>query len=153
MMGSYTCAMCGDSAGSTAPYSAITVPPACLELMQNGYGIDTDDVVGKVHVDLCKEDAEIAKRMVNEYETSPLPECDANAARYDSRPDLEDGPGHDNHDLAVRMFADAVDTVTAAESGRADHLPDTDIFEAKAVELSLQLLDRPGLKAVVGGGD
>lgn len=80
--------MCGESAGVDAPYGGFKVPPRCVDLMQNGDSVDTDAIASPVRVDLCREDATIAKRMVTDYDTTLLLECDA-AARFDTREDLE----------------------------------------------------------------
>lgn len=146
----YRCAMCGESAGVDAPYGGFKVPPRCVDLMRNGDAVDTDAIASPVRIDLCPEDAGIAKCMVTEYETTPLPECDADAARFDTREDLEhhaamsghDGPAADlaRDDLEDRLLIDAITTVKAAHDGGDEYLLDSDVIEAKVVVLSMREL-------------
>jgi len=146
----YRCAMCGESAGGGAPYGGFKVPPRCVDLMQNSDGVDTDAIAGPVRVDLCQEDAAIAKRMVTDYGTTPLPECDADAVRFDTRRDVErlaamsghDGAAADlvRDDLEGRLLTDAIATVKAARDGRDEYLLDSDVLEAKVVVLSMREL-------------
>lgn len=134
-----TCALCGDD--MVTAYGGFDVPPRCLTLMQNSGGIDPDDVAGKVRVDLCEEDTEIARRMVEDYGTSPLPQCDADHVGYQTRDQVAafagEAPDDDGDGVTERMLEDALMAVRAEQTGDAAHIADHKLVEAKVVVLSL----------------
>ena len=77
-----TCAMCGDRLAE--PYGGFTLPPVCVQLMGGGDDVDPSTVAGSVSVDLCEECTTVARRMIREYDTSPLPEFDVDAVSWQS---------------------------------------------------------------------
>lgn len=136
-----TCAMCGTKMGT--PYGGFTVPPECVQLMKGGDDVDVEAIAHDVTVDLCAECSEVAHRMVTDYETSPLPQCDAEAVRWGDAGTIaalaggEDG-GQD--DLTERMLEGALVTVKTHLDGDAGRVPDSKITGAYTVVLSLQQL-------------
>lgn len=136
-----TCAMCGASMGT--PYGGFTVPPECVQLMEGGDDVDIEAIAHDVSVDLCAECSEVANRMATDYETSPLPECDAEAASWDDAgvvAALADSEDVGQDDLTERMLEDALMTVKAHLDGDAGRVPDSKITGAYTVVLSLQKL-------------
>lgn len=121
------------------------MPPICVQLMDGGKDIDPEAIAHEVKVDLCAECTELARRMVVDYETSPLPECAAAAARWESAGKLaalageEDlDLGHD--DLTERWLTTAVPTVKAHRDGTTDGPAASTIIGAYTIVLSLQQL-------------
>lgn len=136
------CAMCGEP--FRTPYTRYDVPPICLDLMQNAGGIDTDAVAGKVHVGVCEECSTVARKMVTEYDTSPLPECDATATSWNTTGVVEAFAGSEvdtRDDLTERMATDALATVAAATNDDAAPIPESKVAEAFVVATSLEQLD------------
>jgi len=134
--------MCGTGI-TGAPARRFDVPPSCLPLLEGGEDVDPETIVGKVRIPLCGECGEISRRMVHEYETSPLPECDVEAATWDDAGVMSALAGQEIErceDLAGRMLEGALATVKADLDGQADHVLDTKITEARVVVLSLQRL-------------
>lgn len=133
--------MCGETVVS--PYSAYKIPPALVEEMAHSEDVlaEIGETPTKLSVDLCEGCSDIASRMVTEYETSPLPECDA---RHLQIPFAVHSPDHDpaidQNDLTARMIEDALVTAKASADGNADHLRRSKLVEARVIVLSAQNL-------------
>jgi hypothetical protein len=52
-------------------------------LLDDGDGVNPSTIAGEVAVDLCEECSQVAQ-MLRDYETSPLPKCDIDAATWSS---------------------------------------------------------------------
>jgi hypothetical protein len=133
--------MCDESLSE--PYGGYTLPPACLRLMQNADEVDPDTVAAKVTVDLCEECTEIGRKMALEYDTSPLPECDATAARWQAAGAVEAIAGGDataDDDLTERMAMSALSAVKADLDGDGSYMLDSKLTEARVTVLSLDQL-------------
>lgn len=139
-MKTFTCAMCG-ARMEDSPDGGFTVPPTCIELVDGGSAVDADAVHGVVAVDLCAECAEIARRMVLEYDTSPLPECDVDAVRYNERGTLSAFVDTTRGDPVERIVADAVTTVTTCADGGTERRLESKLLEARTIVLSMEDLD------------
>ena len=136
---SHTCAMCGDE--MVEPYGGYTLPPECIQLMQGADTADTDEAGRKVIVDLCSECTEIASRMVTDYDTSPLPECDVDAVRWQGSHRVQAliaGENDGNDDISERMLMDALATVRADVNGAVDPMLNSRIIEAYVIVLSFE---------------
>ena len=136
--------MCGKK--MYEPTRGFTLPAVCARLLEGGDEVDQDAIAGKISVDLCGECGKVARRMVRKYDTSPLPECDADAVRWTSTEMVRVLSGGDPPTDAPRRGVDrqtvaaAVSTVKAHRSGDAEHIPDTKIDAAYVTVLSLQEL-------------
>ena len=135
-----TCAFCREDL--ITAYGGFDVPPLCINLMENSDSIDIDNIAGKVRVDLCEEDTEITRRMVEDYGTSPLPECDVDHVSYQDKATAAALAGQtpadaDDDGVTQRMLDDALMTVRADQTGDTDHIADHKLVEAKVIILSL----------------
>lgn len=142
-MQNYTCAMCGDSAGGTAPYGGYSVPAEGIELMDGTADVDPEEIAGKIRVDLCEECYEISKRMAMDHETSPLPEFDAGAVRYDEVATMAAQAGQDpdavrDDGVTQRVVEDALATVRMDQQGQTEHVTESSITEAWVIVLSMR---------------
>ncbi len=72
--------MCGDEL--TEAYGRYRLPPLCVKLMDGGNAVDPSSIADSVSIDLCKACTGVARRMIREYDTSPLPEFDVDAASW-----------------------------------------------------------------------
>lgn len=125
-----------------APYGGFSIPPACVPLLDGGEDVNTDVIAGDVTVDLCEDCTELARRMVLDHQTTPLPECDADAARWEDagiaevmlREEVSSG------DMTGRMMADALGVVKAHRDGDAGRTPESKVVEAYTIVLSLERL-------------
>lgn len=133
-----SCAMCGEA--TAEPAASYSVPPALVGDMRNGDAVDLDDVAWEVMVDLCRECAEVAKRMAVDHDASPLPECDATRVRYDDAAAMGELAGGEvgAGDLTERMVEDAL--ATAESDARADRPMDARGVEARVIALSARNL-------------
>jgi hypothetical protein len=125
------------------PYGGFSVPPECVLLMEDGDDVDVETIAHDVTVDLCAECTEIARRMVTDHETSPLPECDADAARWQDAGVFSAQAGGEDigqDDLTERMLEDALMAVKAHLNGDTGRVPDSKVIGAYTVVLSLQEL-------------
>ena len=144
------CAMCGDAMGQ--PYGGYSLPAFCVQLLDGGEEIDPTSIAGDVHVDLCEDCTEIGRRMIREYDTSPLPECDADAADWSTAGmvaamsgDDSSGDELENSDRWREEIADAVAAVKAHQDGAAEH-----IFEGKidAAYITVHAAEELGVASV-----
>lgn len=121
-----TCAMCGDRLAE--PYASYQLPAPCVQLLDGGDDVDPSTIAGEVTVELYEECTHVARRMIRDYETSPHPECDVDAATWSSAElmgafagddadadNLAGGGGADQ-----RAITDAVATVKAHRDDDAD---------------------------------
>lgn len=147
--------MCGEEMVES-PYGGFSVPPECVELMQNADEYAPDDIYDKTKVDLCSEHASEARDIIDRGDT-PLTVCDARFCRITDEEgaereaallsmhrddvdvdDLKDDLAPD--DLTERMVQDALMTVKMHLDGDDGHLLDSDVYEAKAIVLSMKEL-------------
>lgn len=138
--------MCGDRLAE--PYGGYRLPAPCVQLLDGGDDVDPSTIAGKVTVDLCKECTHTARRMIRDYETSPLPECDVDAASWSSAElmgalagddlDADDLAGGDGVDQ--RAITDAVATVKAHRDGDGDRLTPSKVDAAYITLWSLREL-------------
>lgn len=142
---SATCAMCGHRMAQ--PYGGYSVPAFCVTLLDGGEDVDPSEIARDVSIDLCKDCTEIGRRMIREYETSPLPECDADAASW-SHPEVmaamagEDTTADDlQNGQTQKKVADAVMTVTLHKKGKTERVLDAKIDEAYVTVWGAQELD------------
>ena len=140
-----TCAMCGDRLAE--PYGGYQLPAPCVQLLDGGDDVEPSTIAGEVAVDLCEECTQVARRMIRDYETSPLPECDVDAATWSSAELMGAFAGDDvgADDLGgggvdQRAITDAVATVKAHRDGDADRLIPSKIDAAYITLWSLQEL-------------
>ena len=143
--GRSTCAMCGEQLAEA--YSGYRLPPVCVRLMDGGDDVDPTAIAGDVTVDLCEECTAIARRMIREYDTSPLPECDVEAVQWsdagvmqalaggDGAPAAGDGSGVDE-----RTVAEAASAVKAHIDGDDEHIFEHRIDEGYIVLMALEEL-------------
>ena len=141
-----TCAMCGDRLAE--PYGGYQLPAPCVQLLDGGDDVDPSTIAGEVAVDLCEECTHVARRMIRDYETSPLPECDVDAATWSNAGvasafagddvDADDLAGGDGVDQ--RVITDAVATVKAHRDGDADRLMPSKVDAAYITLWSLREL-------------
>ena len=143
--GRSTCAMCGEQLAEA--YSGYRLPPVCVRLMDGGDDVDPTAIAGDVAVELCEECTEIARRMIREYDTSPLPECDVEAVQWsdagvmqalaggDSPAAASDGSGVDE-----RTVAEAASAVKAHVDGDDEHIFEHRIDEGYIVLMALEEL-------------
>lgn len=125
---SSTCAMCSDRL--VQPRGGYSLPAVCVQLLDGGDDIDPSTIAGKVSVDFCENCTSIARRMVRDYETSPLPECDADAASWQNievvnalaRDDPELSEMSQSDGVDRRTITDAITTVKAHRDGDADRV-------------------------------
>ena len=117
-----TCAMCGDRLAE--PYGGFDLPPVCVRLLEGGDDVDPDAIAGSISIDFCEECTAVARRMIRDYETSPLPECDADAVSWSSAAAASAFAGGDvpadqlgGGDVDQATIADAVATVKAHRDG------------------------------------
>lgn len=144
--GRSTCAMCGDRLAE--PYSGFDLPPVCVQLLEGGDDVDPSTIAGSISIDFCEECTPIARRMIRDYDTSPLPECDADAVRWSSAGvmsalagddvDADDLAGGDGVDQAV--IDDALITVQTHRDGDAFRLYEHTIDRAYVLLMSLHQL-------------
>lgn len=119
--------MCGERLAQ--PHGGYSLPAFCVQLLDGGDEIDPSGIAGDVHIDLCEDCTEIGRRMIRDYDTSPLPECDVDAADWSdagmmaamaggdtSRDDLEGSGG------VRKEIADAVAAVKAHRSGDSEYM-------------------------------
>lgn len=141
-----TCAMC--SAQLSQAYSGYSLPAVCIQLLDGGDSIDPSTIAGQISIDLCKSCTPLARDMIREYETSPLPECDADAATWHET-ELMNALARDDPELNTRDESDGVDqqiistaaaTVTAHQNGDAYRIRRAKIDEAYITLWSLQEL-------------
>jgi hypothetical protein len=109
--------MCGDRLAE--PYGGYQLPAPCVQLLDGGDEINPSTVAG-VAVDLCKECTHVARRMIRDYDTSPLPECDVDAATWSSTAMVNAPTGGDGVDQGA--ITDALAAVKAHRDGDADQL-------------------------------
>lgn len=102
-------------------------------MMAGGDDVDPSTIAGSVSVDLCEECTAVARRMIREYDTSPLPEFDVDAVSWQNAGVASAFTGGDvsadelaGDDVDRRTIGDAAATVKAHRNGEADHL-----FEGK----------------------
>lgn len=133
-----TCVMCGDQLAE--PYGGFTLPSVCVQLMAGGDDVDPSTIAGSVSVDFCEECTAVARRMIREYDTSPLPEFDVDAVSWQSAELASALIGGDVSADAVagdavdrRTIADAATTVKAHRDGAADHILEGKIDRAYVV--------------------
>ena len=136
--------MCGDRLAE--PYSGYRLPAPCVQLLDGGDEINPSTVAG-VAVDLCKECTHVARRMIRDYDTSPLPECDVDAATWSSTAVVNaltggDGAGDQAGGDGVdqRAITDALATVKAHRDGDADRLVPSKVDAAYITLWSLREL-------------
>jgi hypothetical protein len=139
-----TCAMCGERMAQ--PYGGFSVPPFCVQLLDGGEEIDPSEIAGDVSIDLCKDCTEIGRRMIREYDTSPLPECDADAASWSHAGMMaamagEDTTADDFTGGTQEKVADAVMTVRVHQKGKTEHVLDAKVDEAYVTVWAAQELD------------
>lgn len=139
-MATFTCALCGDRM-EDVPDGGFAVPPVCVELLDGDASVDPASIHGVVSIDFCGACTDIARRMIEEYDTSPLPECDLEAARYNERGTLAAFNDTTKGDPETRTIADAVKTATTYADGGTDRRLDGKTLEARAVVLSMELLE------------
>jgi hypothetical protein len=137
--------MCGDRLAE--PYGGYRLPAPCIQLLDGGDDVDPSTVAGEVAVDLCEECTHVARRMVRDYDTSPLPECDADAATWSSTAVVNaltggDGAGDQAGGDGVdqRAITDALATVKAHRDGDADRLMPSTVDAAYITLWSLREL-------------
>lgn len=146
--------MCGEA--MVQAYGGWKTPPVCVQLMEGSDDVDADAIAGKVTVDLCEECASIGRRMAMDYETSPLPECNAKAARWQSVGMAQALAGEEvgeNGELTDRMLENALMTVKADVDGSSDHILDSKIAEAYVILVSLQQLGKVETDLIGREGD
>jgi hypothetical protein len=120
--------MCGERFAE--PYAGYQLPAPCVQLLDGGGDVDPSTIAGEVSVDLCEECTHVARRMIRNYETSPLPECDAGAATWSSTAvvnaltggDRESDQAGGGDGVDQRAITGAVAAVKAHRDGDADRL-------------------------------
>ena len=144
--------MCGDRLAE--PYGGFTLPPVCVQLMAGGGDVDPTTIAGEVAVDLCEGCTHVARRMIREYDTSPLPEFDVDAVSWQSAGLASALIGGDvagdavaGDDINRRTIADAAATVKAHRNGDADHILEGKIDRAYVVFMASREL------GILKGGD
>ena len=139
------CAMCGDEL--TEAYGRYRLPPLCVKLMDGGNAVDPSSIADSVSIDLCKACAGVARRMIREYDTSPLPEFDVDAASWLDAVDAcalrdddlsADQIGSDGIDR--RVVVDAAMTVKAHQDGAAERITEGKIDRAYVVFMAVDEL-------------
>lgn len=147
--------MCGEEM-KQAPNGGFSVPPECVQLMQNADEFDPDTIYDKITIYLCSVHTDEARGMLDRGET-PLTVCDARFCKITDEEEATveaellamDRDGVDAkdlkddlapNDLSTRMAQDALATVKSHLDGEDDHLLDSDLYEAKTIVLSLKEL-------------
>jgi len=138
-----TCAMCGDRLAE--PYGGYDLPPVCVQLMDGGDDVDTSTIAGPVSVDLCRECTTIARRMVREYDTSPLPEFDVDAVSWQDAGAMaalmrEDSDAVGGDDVDRRTIEDAAAVVQLHQAGDAGHVLESKVDRGYIILMALDEL-------------
>jgi hypothetical protein len=130
------------------PYGGYSLPAFCVQQLDGGEDIDPSEIVGTVSVDLCEDCTEIGRRMVRDHDTSPIPECDADAAYWSDAGMMaamaDEGTTADelkDRGQAQKKLTDAAMTVEMDREGNTEHILDAKIDEAYVILLTAQELD------------
>jgi hypothetical protein len=137
--------MCGEQIAHNR--FVLRVPSICAELFSGGEKISPSSIVGKITVNLCLDCGDTAKKMATKYETSPLPECNIDAANWMGREELAAmgrmglyQSGRPAEPSPTEHAQDAAMVVTSHQRGDDNHIHDSEITQAYTVLRSLQQL-------------
>ncbi|WP_050033777.1 hypothetical protein [Halorubrum halophilum] len=134
------CAMCCVA----EPYGGYQLPAPCVRLLDGGDNVDPSAIDGEVAVELCEECTHVARRMARDDETSPLPECDADAVSWSSAEVWNGQRQVDRRTLRAQLdrreIADQIEIVKAHRDGDSDRFSPSKIDEAYVTLLSLREL-------------
>jgi hypothetical protein len=114
--------------------------------MDGGDDVDTSTIAGQVSVDLCRECTTIARRMVREYDTSPLPEFDVDAVGWQDAGAMAALMGEDSDAVGGgdgvdrRTIEDAAAVVQLHQTGDADHVLESKVDRGYVILMALDEL-------------